>query len=220
MRLFDDEGDYLAFEKVLVEGLSKYPGVRLCAFCLMPNHWHLVVWPEPKKDRVLSEWMRWVGTTHVRRWHEHRHSAGTGPIYQGRFKSFPIQAEDHFLTVCRYVERNASRAGLPTPGSLAQEWRWGSLGLRQAKVSKLDEVEAGLRASLVRPSDWSVAPGRGSGGWRAKVNRPLGEEELDAVRLSVQRGRPLGSMRWVQATAARLGLEATLRDRGRPRRAD
>lgn len=220
MRLFDDEGDYLAFERVLVEGLTKYPGVRLCAFCLMPNHWHLVVWPEPGKDRVLSEWMRWVGTTHVRRWHEHRHSAGTGPIYQGRFKSFPIQAEDHFLTICRYVERNAARAGLPSVGSLAEDWRWGSLGLRHAKASELDEVEAGLRGSLVRPSDWPVAPGRGSGGWRGKVNRPLGEEELDAVRLSVQRGRPLGSARWVQATAARLGLEATLRDRGRPRRAD
>ena len=46
MQLFDDEGDYLAFEKVLVEGLEKYPGVRLCSFCVMPNHWHLVVWPK------------------------------------------------------------------------------------------------------------------------------------------------------------------------------
>lgn len=213
MRLFEDEGDYLAFEKVLAEGLVKYPGVRLCSFCVMPNHWHLVVWPEPGLDRVLSEWMRWVGTTHVRRWHEHRHSAGTGPIVQGRFKSFPIQAEDHFLTVCRYVERNALRAKLC---DAAEDWRWGSLGLRRAKVSALDEVEVALRASLVKLSDWPVAPGRS---WRAKVNKPLGEKELEAVRLSLAKGRPLGDERWVQKTAAKLGLAATLRGRGRPTKA-
>jgi len=207
----------LAFQKMLAEGLAKYPGVRLCSFCVMPNHWHLVVWPKPGQDRVLSEWMRWVGTTHVRWWHEHRHSAGTGPIYQGRFKSFPIQAEAHFLTVCRYVERNALRAGLPVSGSAAEDWRWGSLRLPLAKVSVLDEVELALRASLVKPADWPLTPGRN---WGAKVNKPLGEEELEAVRGAVARGRPLGSAAWVQKTAAKLALEATLRGRGRPRQAD
>lgn len=116
MQLFDDEGDYLAFLRVLSEGLQRYPDARLLSYCLMPNHWHLVFWPKRGSDTVLSELMRWVGTTHVRRWHMHRHSAGTGPIYQGRFKSFPIERDKHLLTVCRYVERNALRANLVEEG--------------------------------------------------------------------------------------------------------
>ncbi|MEM8736948.1 MAG: hypothetical protein AAGG38_00520 [Planctomycetota bacterium] len=82
---------------------------------------------------------------------------GTGPIYQGRFKSFPIQAEGHFLTVCRYVERNALRAEL---SETAEGWRWGSLGLRRAKSSGLDEVELALREHMVRPADWPIVSGR------------------------------------------------------------
>src|SRR5437016_13622122 len=88
----------------------------------MPNHWHLVLWPQ--RDGELSEFLRWLTVTHTQRWHAHRHTAGTGPLYQGRFKSFPIQADDHLLAVCRYVERNALRAGLVPR---AEQWRWGSL---------------------------------------------------------------------------------------------
>jgi hypothetical protein len=46
---------------------------------------------------------------HTQRWHAHHRSAGSGHVYQGRFKSFPIQEDDHFYTVTRYVERNALR---------------------------------------------------------------------------------------------------------------
>lgn len=212
MRLFEDDGDYLAFEKVLLEGLVKYPGVRLCGFCVMPNHWHLVVWPRPGEDRVLSAWMRWVGTTHVRRWHQHRHSLGAGHVYQGRYKSFPVASDGHFLTVCRYVERNASRAGL---SETAEAWRWGSLGLRERKASTLDEVEAELRSLLIKPRDWPVPAPRG---WKRRVNRPESEAELEKVRRSVAKGTPLGDERWVARTAGKLGLGATLRGIGRPRK--
>jgi REP element-mobilizing transposase RayT len=82
----------------------------LLNFLIMPNHWHLVVWP--REDGALSTYLQWVTVTHVRRWHAHYHTGGTGPIYQGRFKSFPIQQGEHFLTVCRCVERNALRANL------------------------------------------------------------------------------------------------------------
>ena len=75
------------------------------SYAIMPNHWHLVV--KPEHDGTLSKYLQWLTVTHVRRWHSHHHTAGTGPIYQGRFKSFPVQEDDHFLTVCRYVERNA-----------------------------------------------------------------------------------------------------------------
>jgi REP element-mobilizing transposase RayT len=107
--IFDKAGDYEAFEKVLGQAVDFVP-MRLLAYCLMPNHWHLVLWP--RRDEDLSEYMRWLTVTHTQRWHAHHHTAGTGPIYQGRFKSFPVQEDEHFLAVCRYVERNALRARL------------------------------------------------------------------------------------------------------------
>jgi putative transposase len=57
--------------------------------------------------------MQWLTMTHAARWHAHRHSVGRGHLYQGRFRSFPIQQDHHFLSVCRYVERNALRGGCP-----------------------------------------------------------------------------------------------------------
>src|SRR5579871_4396877 len=121
MRIFDDEEDYVAFEQVLEEAVER-TGTRLLAYCVMPNHWHLVVWP--RKDGELSQFVGWLSLTHTQRWHAHRQSAGSGHVYQGRFKSFPIQDNDHFHTVARYVERNPLRAKLVRQ---AGEWRWGSL---------------------------------------------------------------------------------------------
>ena len=107
LALFDKPADYLAFEKILNEAHER-TGIRIAAYCLMPNHWHLVLWP--RADGELSEVMRWITVTHTQRWHAHRQSFGSGPVYQGRFRSFPAQTDEHFLTVARYVERNALRA--------------------------------------------------------------------------------------------------------------
>jgi putative transposase len=89
----------------------------------MPNHWHLVVWPE--RDGDLSEFMRWLTLTHTQRWHAKHHTQGTGPLYQGRFKGFPVANDEHCLRVLRYVEGNPLRAGLARS---ARRWRWSSLG--------------------------------------------------------------------------------------------
>ncbi|MBI1375583.1 MAG: hypothetical protein GC159_22965, partial [Phycisphaera sp.] len=83
MTLFDDEADYDAFQRVLGESVERRPDARLLGYCVMPNHWHLILWP--RRDDDLSEFMRWLTVTHTQRWHAHRHSAGTGPVYQGRF---------------------------------------------------------------------------------------------------------------------------------------
>src|SRR6202035_3812225 len=101
--IFGDFGDYAAFEKVLAEVLLLFP-LELFAYCLMPNHWHLVL--RPKNDGDLGRFMQRLTVTHVRRWHEHRGSTGQGHLYQGTYKSFPVQADDYFLTLCRYVEAN------------------------------------------------------------------------------------------------------------------
>jgi putative transposase len=114
--LFQKDGDYEAFERVLTLALKKYP-IRLLAYCVMPNHWHMVLWP--REDGELSAFLRWLTLTHSMRWHTHYHTTGTGHLYQNRFKSFPIEADDHLYTVLRYVERNALRANLV---KRAEDW--------------------------------------------------------------------------------------------------
>lgn len=202
MTLFDKPGDYEAFEAVLDEALERVAGVKLLSYCLMPNHWHLVL--RPSEDGELATLMQWLTLTHTRRWQEHRHCHGSGHVYQGRFKSFPVQTDRHFLTVCRYVERNAMRAGLVERG---EDWQWSSLWIRR-------EADAEQRARL---GAWPVEGGV-PGHWLRTVNTPMKPAELDAVRLCVGRGRPFGSDPWTRGTAERLGLEHSFRPRGRPRK--
>ena len=87
----------------------------------MPNNWHLVL--QPSEDGGMSNFLRWVTLTHTMRDHAHYRTAGEGHVYQGRFKSFPVQDDGHFHVLCRYVERNAQRAELV---ERAEDWRWGS----------------------------------------------------------------------------------------------
>jgi putative transposase len=197
--LFLTEEDYDAFVALLEQAQSHVP-MRVLAYCVMPNHWHLVLWPEA--DDALSEYMRWLTTTHSQRWHAHRGTAGTGPVYQGRFKSFPVQADEHFLAVCRYVERNALRANLVRR---AEAWKWNSLWQR---------AREGAAVSL---SPWPVPAGRD---WLQFVNDVQSEEELASIRQSVLRGRPFGAGSWVRSAAESLGLHHTLRTRGNPGRYD
>lgn len=196
--LFDKPADYAAFEKILVEAHAQTK-IRIAAYCLMPNHWHLLLWP--RHDGELSEVLRWITVTHTQRWHAHHHTAGTGPVYQGRFKSFPVQTDAHFLAVARYVERNALRAKLV---ARAEDWRWSSLWRRDQRDDKL----------TTWLSDWPVGRPRD---WVAQVNRQQSASELESLRTSVQRGRPFGEEAWVRRMAKRFGMEATLRPRGRPK---
>ena len=200
LRIFHKDGDYAAFEGVLAEALEHVPGMRLLSYCLMPNHWHLLLWPRGNGE--LSDFGHYLSLTHTQRWHAHYHHAGTGHLYQGRFKSFPIAEDDHFLTVCRYVERNALRANLV---KRAEEWRWGSLWRRQ-------QEDPEPRKNL---SPWPVAIPRH---WVELVNQPQTTAEVEPLRKCVQRGRPYGDEAWTAKTALKLGLETTLRPRGRPRK--
>jgi putative transposase len=199
--LFHKEQDYAAFLAVLAEGLERYPVDLLC-YCLMGNHWHLLL--RPRTAAGLAELMRWVGVTHVRRHHEHYHTRGGGHVYQGRFRSFPIQDDLHFLTVCRYIEANPLRAKLVQK---AEAWPFSSLGQRAG-----DTPASNLKPPLIL-ADWPVERPRD---WLAKVNRPMRKADLDRLHESVNRGRPFGDDRWVAKTAARLGLGNTLRNPGRP----
>jgi len=170
--------------------------MRLLAYCLMPNHFHLAVWP--RRDGDLSRWMHWLLNAHVRRYHQHYHSGGH--LWQGRFKAFPIQEDEHLLTVLRYIERNPLRAGLV---DRAERWPWSSLG-----------AEAGGGAVALDPG-----PVARPAGWAAWVNEPMTEAEVESLRVSANRGRPYGAPEWAAVVARRLGLESSLRPRGRPPKA-
>jgi putative transposase len=199
--IFEDDGDYAAFLRIMGEAVER-SRMRLLAYCVMPNHWHLVVWP--RKDGDLSRFTGWLTLTHTQRRHAHRRTTGSGHLYQGRFKSFPVQTDEHFLILCRYVERNPLRAGLV---ERAEDWPWSSL----SGVAKTGQGED--RPTL---SDWPVDRPRG---WRRAVNRPQTPQEEAAIRTSIARGRPWGTAAWQKRTALRLGLERTLQPRGRPRKA-
>lgn len=132
--LFQRATDYRAFVGVLEQGLTKHP-VRLISYAILPNHWHLAVGPVDIKE--LSSFVQWITATHAIRWHRHRESVGQGPVYQGRFKSHAIVATGQLMRTCRYIERNALRAGLVRR---AQDWPWCSLSERVSASSKLQLV--------------------------------------------------------------------------------
>lgn len=200
LRIFFDEGDYAAFEKVMAEAVERH-GMRVLSYVLMPNHWHLVVWP--RKDGDLSRFVGWLTLTHTQRWHAFRRNAGVGHLYQGRFKSFPVQDDHHLRILCRYVERNPLRAGLV---DLAEEWRWSSLW----RVMHGREEGEGLPPLV----DGPLERGRG---WGKFVNSVQTGKEEEALKASLLRGRPFGDRAWQEKMASQLGLKSTMRPRGRPR---
>jgi putative transposase len=193
-QVFHDADDYHDFVRLLRKACARVP-MRLVGFCLMPNHFHLVLWPPT--DDSLAAWMQWLLTAHV---HGYRKRyRGSGHVWQGRFRAFPIEEDDHLLTVLRYAERNPLRAGLV---SRAQEWRWSSLPLwlERPRMPWLDP------GPVPRPASWLEY-----------VQGPQSEAELAALRRSVARHAPYGSAAWVERTAVQLGLESSLRPPGRPR---
>jgi putative transposase len=166
----------------------------------MPNHWNLVILPI--QDGELSRFTGWLTLTHTQRWHAHRHSTGQGhDVYQGRFKSFPIQDDPHFLTAGRYVERNALRANLVAK---AQDWKWSSLWRWK-------------RGNAKEKSILSTWPVRRTPNWLDYVNEPQTELELAAIRRSVKRGCPLGVQGCTSKIIERLGLKSTIRLHGTPK---
>ncbi len=195
MRIFDGDRDFAAWERVIEETLRVAP-MRICAYCWMPNHWHLILWPQ--RDGDLSEFMQRMTNMHTQRWQRAKACVGNGHLYQGRFKSFPIESDEHFYSVVRYVERNALRAGLV---DRAEKWLWGSL----------------RRRAIGPPAFLAEWPLPQPDGWEEYVNQPQTTAELEAIRRCLRRGSPYGGLDWTRQTAERLGLESTLRPRGRPR---
>lgn len=193
--VFRKSHDYNVFLDRMKEAKNKYP-IEIFAYCLMPNHFHIVVLAI--KAEGLSRWMQWLMTSHVRRYH--RHYETRGHVWEGRFKSFIIQKDNHLLTVLRYVEGNPVRAGLV---KLAKDWPWSSHGesIGERPRFLIDEPLIEL------PQDWA-----------RYVNEPLTVKELAKLSESVFRGSPYGLPTWQIDVSIELGLQSTLRARGRPKK--
>lgn len=200
LTIFEKRDDYESFMQVFDETRQIVP-LPIYAMVVMPNHWHFVV--RPADDDQVTEFFRRLTVTHTMRWHAHYQTGGTGHLYQGRFKSFPVQNDEHLLSVMRYVERNPLRANLV---ERAEDWQWGSAWVRQQKQTTADTWLAPLQDPPLPRQ------------WRAWVNKPQTEAEANAIRHCIRRGAPLGSEAWGRGSAVRLGLESTLRPRGRPKK--
>jgi REP-associated tyrosine transposase len=197
-RIFNKPADFEAFIGLLEEG-RKRTGMRILGYCLMDNHWHLVLWP--RRGRDLSKFVAWVCTTQVRRWRGHRSYSVGRHLYGGRFRSFMVQPNEHFLTLMRFVESNPLRAKMV---KRAEDWRWSSIG-----------GAAGLGGVKVVFEKWPVDKPRD---WKRVVNKKMEEGEAEAVRVSIKRGRPFGNEKWISRVVKRFGLEATVRDPWRPKK--
>jgi len=196
LRLFDDAGDYAALIRCFAEAQARVP-VEVFAYCLMPNHFHLVL--RPLGDGHLAEFMRLATVTHSKRWHQHRGTAGTGAVYQGRYKAFAVQTERYFFAVCRYVEANPLRAGLVPR---AEDWAWSSAAVRRNNVDEF------------RLSEWPILPPTD---WLDVVNQQA-RSEVERLRQSVRRSAPLGDRSWTLRTAELLGVQRGIRRPGRPKK--
>ena len=195
-RLFENSADYAAFERLLCESAAPFQ-IALFAYCVMPNHWHLLL--RPTHAGAVSRFMHWLTTTHSRRWQLAHDAEGLGAVYQGRFKAIPIACDHHFLWVCRYVERNALRANLVRR---AEDWRWSSLWQR----TRGDGVQWLAPWPIAMPPEWIQ-----------HVNAAQTEAEVAAFRCAIQNGEPFGDQEWRDKVVREFKLRSS-RPRGRPRR--
>lgn len=193
--IFRKEQDYETFTILIREAKRLYP-VKILAYCLMPNHFHMIVMPILAE--YLSKWMQWVMTSHVRRYN--RHYGTVGHVWQGRFKSFIIQKDDHLITALRYVEANPVRASLV---GMANDWPWSShkemIGEKKRDLTDDTPIEL--------PNCWNKY-----------VNKAIAEKDLGELRQSIKRQSPYGALEWRSQICGQFGLESTLRPRGRPRK--
>jgi len=198
VKIFEEDWMYKDFEYLLGEVKEQFD-MRILAYVIMPNHWHLLLYPQ--KDGDLSRALAWLGTAHTRRYHAQTKTIGGGHLYQGRYKSFLIQTDAHLLTVLKYIERNPVRAKLSRQ---VENWKWGSAHRRVRGSKKERALLAESPVPLPR-------------NYRTWVNEPEPSEDLADIRESIRKGIPYGMDSWRSRMVERHNLGQALREPGRPR---
>jgi len=198
-KIFKSPKDYQFFECILEKAVKKFE-VQLIAYCVMPNHFHFVLYCD--KDGEVQKFMQWLTVTHTQRLHSRDNTIGYGHIYQGRYKSFVVETDTYLNTLIRYVKQNPLRANLIQN---LKEWRGGSYYRRKCGTKKEKKL---LNCNLVTlPNNYDVL-----------VTRSLGDEQVEAVRESINKGKPLGSASWTERIVKKYKLESCMRGRGRPKK--
>jgi len=197
-QIFNDSSDYKLFENVLEE-INEITSVDILAYTLMPNHFHLVL--QPREDGDLADFMKRLTVTHTQRHRVKTMTVGTGPVYQGRYKSFLIQEDVHLLTVLRYVERNPLTAHLVKK---ANEWEYGSVYRRYHGTAKAQRLLA----------PWPVPEPKE---YLSLLAHPLTQKEFEKIACSKEKGVPCGSDEYIFNTVEQYNLQSTQRGRGRPK---
>lgn len=198
-QIFNNASDYKLFENILEE-VNDITSVDVLAYTIMPNHFHLVL--RPAEDGDLSDFMKRITVTHTQRFRVKTRTIGTGPVYQGRYKSFLIQNDTHLLTVLRYVERNPLTAKLV---NRAEEWEYGSVYRRCHGSCKERQLLA--EWPILEPFDYLNL-----------VNQPLTPKEYEKIARSKEKGVPYGSDEFIQDKVEQYGLQSTQREKGRPKK--
>ena len=197
--IFKENKDYKLFESILQEVVD-ITGMRILAYSIMPNHFHLVLYPENNGD--LSDFMKRITVTHTQRYRANTQTVGEGPLYQGRYKSFLIQNDNHLLTVLRYVERN------PLTANLTQDvlsWEYGSVYRRYKGTSK--EKKLLFPWVCGEPKDYIKF-----------LTQPITVKEMGKIELSETKGVPFGDDEYILDKVKKYNLGSTLRGKGRPRK--
>src|SRR4029077_350468 len=196
--IFFEEGDYALYRDLLAERCER-GGVACWAYCLMPNHVHLVLVPTTADGLVWA-----LGETHRRytsfinaraRW--------TGHLFQGRFGS-AVMDEEHLLAATRYISLNPVRAGL---ARRAADWRWSSV---RAHLAGKDDALGRVRALRDRVEAFSDLISLNAG--------EIAPHQLSALRASQTTGRPLGEAGFVERLGgpSRPRVSSPQRGRGHP----
>ncbi len=197
--IFSKDKEYQDFEQILFEAVEKFK-MRLIAYHLMPNHFHLVLYPQ--HDDEIKKFMHWLTLTHTQRWHVNTKTIGHGHLYQGRYKSFLVETDSYLWALLAYVERNALRAKLVKS---IKDWKWSSYYKRlngtplQKKLLATD--------SIIWPDNYEKL-----------LSLPEEQEKLRTIRNSINRGKPFGCDVWTNRILKKFNLEITERKRGRPKK--
>ncbi len=202
--VFIEERDY----KYYLRSLAKWRdalGVRVYAYCLMTNHVHLILDPGGNASaisslmkRVAGRQTRYVNTAEKR----------TGTIWEGRYKSSPIETEEYLLACLRYVELNPVWAGIV---NRADEYRWSSyrvrVGLGNDFALDLDYIYLSL----------AVTPEERVAVYKRFIGESVDEEESRIIGQRIRRGQITGTPKFARTCEQRLGVRVSVRGPGRPR---
>ncbi|MFZ1415882.1 MAG: transposase [Defluviicoccus sp.] len=179
---FFSEADYSHYRRLMAEWCARLD-VAIWAYCLMPNHVHLIA--VPAADDGLR---RAIGEAHRRYSRQVNFRQGwRGYLWQGRFASFPVDG-DHLLAAARYIELNPVRAGLV---SAPEDWPWSSA---RAHLAASDDELARTKPLLDTVGDW-----------RALISIEPDEDEMEVIRRHERTGRPLGDEAFVERLEDSLG---------------